>query len=92
MFNLGNFIEDCKVSVNNDQSHLGIKELVENAVSNPSDLITALEPPEKAGATTIYHSNELTIVNVTWAPWMTVFPHNHVKTWVNTNKMDYHHI
>ena len=77
MFNLGNFIEDCKVSISNDQSHLGIKELVESAVSNPSDLIAALGPLEKAGATAIYHSDELTIVNVTWAPWMTVFPHNH---------------
>ena len=42
-------------------------------MSNPSDLITALELPEKAGSKTIYHSNELTIVNVTWAPWMTAF-------------------
>ena len=74
MFNLGNFIEDCKVSISNDQSHLGIKELVESAVSSPGDLIAALGPLEKAGATTMYHSDELTIVNVTWAPWMTVFP------------------
>ena len=65
MFNLGNFIEDCKVSISNDQSHLGIKELVESAASNPGDLIAALGPLEKAGATTIYHSDELTIVNVT---------------------------
>ena len=43
-------------------------------MSNPGDLITALGPLKKAGATTIYHSDELTIVNVNWAPWMAVFP------------------
>jgi len=59
MFKLGNFIEDCKVSVSNDQLHLGIKELVESAVSIPGDLIAALGPLEKAGATTIYHSDGL---------------------------------
>ena len=32
---------------------------------------------KRAGLHKLYHSDELTILNVAWAPMMTVMPHNH---------------
>ena len=77
MFNLDTFIEDCKSAVASDDTHLGIKDLVGRAVSEPGSLMKAIGEPNKAGASPIYSSNNLTIVNVVWAPWMTIYPHNH---------------
>ncbi len=77
MFQLDGFIDDCKTMIQKDASHVGIKDIVERAVSDPKSLMKAIGDPQKAGATAIYNSGLLTIINVVWAPWMTVFPHNH---------------
>ena len=37
----------------------------------------ALGEPQRAGVGTLYRSDGLTILNVVWAPMMTVMPHNH---------------
>jgi predicted metal-dependent enzyme (double-stranded beta helix superfamily) len=36
-----------------------------------------LGEPRRAGLQTLYLSNDLTILNVVWAPMMTIGPHNH---------------
>ncbi len=77
MFNLDNFIESCKSAVTNDGTHLEIREIVEKAVSDPESLMKAVGEPSKAGASPIFSSSNLTIVNVVWAPWVTIYPHNH---------------
>ena len=77
MFDLEAFVENCKTAVEADHSHLGIKDIVESAVSDPDKLIKAIGEPTKPGATAIYSSSNLTIVNVVWAPWVTIYPHNH---------------
>lgn len=77
MFNLDSFIESCNSAVTNDGTHLEIKEIVEKAVSDPNSLMKAIGEPGKAGASPIFSSTNLTIVNVVWAPWVTIYPHNH---------------
>jgi predicted metal-dependent enzyme (double-stranded beta helix superfamily) len=47
------------------------------AVSEPAAVIKALGEPQRGEAHTLYRSSELTILNVIWAPWMTILPHNH---------------
>ena len=37
----------------------------------------ALPEPDGAGFETLYHSANLTILNFTWAPLMSLMPHNH---------------
>ena len=64
MFDLEAFVENCKTAVEVDHSHLGIKDIVESAVSDPDKLIKAIGEPTKPGATPIYSSSNLTIVNV----------------------------
>ena len=80
MFDLEKFIEDCRVARQEKQDQAAVREVVERAVSDPSAIFAALGEPEEAGFKALYQSPELTILNFTWAPLMTLMPHNH-NTW-----------
>ena len=43
----------------------------------PSAIETALGRPHRGGLFSLHHSPELTILNVVWAPGMTIYPHEH---------------
>lgn len=77
MFQLEQFIEDCKAAVSQKHSQQLVREVVARAVSDPSALLKQLGEPARGQMQKLYHSNELTILNVVWAPKMTLFPHNH---------------
>jgi predicted metal-dependent enzyme (double-stranded beta helix superfamily) len=77
MFDPDRFIEDCRSAVAEDPSHKAVREVVARAVSAPANVLKALGEPKRADVQTLYHSNTLTILNITWAPWMTILPHNH---------------
>ena len=77
MFDLEQFIDECKRAVTEDPTHKSVHEIVARAVSEPSQLIQGLGEPEKGEIKELYHSDTLTIINVIWAPKMTVMPHNH---------------
>ena len=77
MFVLDRFIEDCRQAVAQDSSHKSVRDVVERAVSDPGAVFGALGEPTRAGSTVLYRSDELTILNLVWAPWMTLRPHNH---------------
>ena len=77
MFDADRFVEDCRNAVAGDQCHKAVREVVARAVSAPGQVLDGLGEPEEAGLHKIYHSEELTILNVVWAPLMTLLPHNH---------------
>ncbi len=77
MFDLGNFVEDCRSAIRNDPTHGGVAEVVERAMRDPAAILAALGEPIRSGITPIYASPELTILNLVWKPLMTVMPHNH---------------
>ena len=77
MFELERFIDDCKRARTEDETHKAMREVVARAVSEPNAIIAALGEPQEAGFQTLYNSDELTILNFTWAPLMTLMPHNH---------------
>jgi predicted metal-dependent enzyme (double-stranded beta helix superfamily) len=77
MFNLENFVEDCRAAVQQDPTHRGVADLVERAMRDPAGVIAALGEPTGSSIAPIYRSPELTIINVIWKPMMTVMPHNH---------------
>ena len=77
MFDPEQFISDCKEALAQDASHKAVKEVVERAISDPASVFRGLGEPNSGGIQKIYHSEDLTIVNVVWAPGMTVMPHNH---------------
>src|SRR5262245_11220152 len=77
MFDLDQFIADCRTALAADQSHKFVREVVARAVSEPAAVLKGLGEPNRAGLHKLYQSNDLTILNVVWAPMMTLVPHNH---------------
>jgi predicted metal-dependent enzyme (double-stranded beta helix superfamily) len=77
MFDLDRFAADCREALATDKSHKSVREVVARAVSDPAAVLKALGEPKRSEIQKLYHSNDLTILNVIWAPHMTVMPHNH---------------
>ena len=46
-------------------------------MADPSGVLKALGEPTRGAIKTLYRSDDLTILNVIWAPYMTLTPHNH---------------
>lgn len=77
MFELERFIAECRGALRQEPSQNSIREVVARAVSDPSSVLNGLGEPQRGDMQTLYRSDELTILNVVWAPWMTILPHNH---------------
>jgi predicted metal-dependent enzyme (double-stranded beta helix superfamily) len=77
MFDIETFVAECRAAVAQDRSPAAVREVVARAVSEPAAVLKALGEPTRGQIAPIYHSPELTVLNVIWAPKMTIFPHNH---------------
>jgi predicted metal-dependent enzyme (double-stranded beta helix superfamily) len=77
MFDLDQFIADCRAAVAEDSSHKAVREIVARAVAEPGSVLKSVGEPRLAGIERIYHGPDLTILNVVWAPMMTIMPHEH---------------
>jgi predicted metal-dependent enzyme (double-stranded beta helix superfamily) len=80
MFEKEAFIEACVMALKESHPQVAMKDLVGKAIAEPAALDKALGEPVKGGIETIHRSSELTILQVVWAPYMTIYPHNH-QTW-----------
>jgi predicted metal-dependent enzyme (double-stranded beta helix superfamily) len=76
-FDLDRFIADCRLALAEDRSHKSVREVVARAVSEPAAVLGGLGEPRRGEVQKLYHSQDLTILNVIWGPRMTVMPHNH---------------
>ncbi|HEX6155996.1 MAG TPA: hypothetical protein VFZ54_08230 [Burkholderiales bacterium] len=74
---LERFVADCRAAHAADRSHKAVREVVARAVSEPRAVLKWLGAPQRGEVQKLYHSPELTILNVVWAPYMTIYPHNH---------------
>ena len=74
---LERFIADCRAAHSEDPSHRAVREVVARAVAEPAAVLKMLGEPRRGEVQKLYHSPGLTILNVVWAPYMTIFPHNH---------------
>lgn len=77
MFDLDNFIADCREAVDNDPTHKSVTEIVRRAMSSPSEILAKLGEPTEPGIQPLYQSDTLTILNLAWKPSTTIPPHNH---------------
>lgn len=76
-FDLDQFISDCKKAVREHPPQAAINEILARAVSDRASILSALKEPKRAEMQKVYQASDLTILNVIWAPWMTLLPHNH---------------
>jgi predicted metal-dependent enzyme (double-stranded beta helix superfamily) len=77
MFDLEQFISDSKAALHQEPSENSIREVVARAVSEPASVLKGLGEPKQGEIQTLYRARDLTILNVIWAPWMNLLPHNH---------------
>ncbi|MFK8029733.1 MAG: hypothetical protein AB8G18_05805 [Gammaproteobacteria bacterium] len=76
-FTTEQFLDDCRLAVRESDAQQAVLELIRSAVSSPSDIIQSLGEPTTAGIQTLYHSDDLTVLNLSWGPGMSLKPHNH---------------
>ncbi len=77
MFDIERFVDDCKNALAEDNTEKAMREVLARALSAPGDVLKSLGEPDEAGFLKLHHADDLTILNVVWAPLMTLMPHNH---------------
>jgi predicted metal-dependent enzyme (double-stranded beta helix superfamily) len=77
MFDVEQFISDCRAALAADASQRAMRDVVARAVSDPGAVLKALGEPKRAGIETLHHASDLTILNILWGPGMTLMPHDH---------------
>ena len=77
MLDVERFVEECQMALEEHSPGQAIREIVERAISDPSGVEGALGTPDSARIETIHRSDTLTILNVIWAPGMSIYPHDH---------------
>jgi predicted metal-dependent enzyme (double-stranded beta helix superfamily) len=77
VFDLDRFIEYSRAAVLEDSSHRAAREVVARANSGPAAILAALGVPTRAGVTSLYKSDTLTVLNVVRGKRMTIMPQNH---------------
>ncbi len=60
-----------------DSSHKAVREVVARAVSDPVAVLAGLGEPKRGEVQKLHNAKDLTVINVIWAPRMTIMPHNH---------------
>lgn len=77
MFDVEEFIAECQAALKEHSPQAAVRELLERAMSAPTDVEAALGTPTKADRGVLYHAPDLTILNVVWAPQQANWPHDH---------------
>jgi predicted metal-dependent enzyme (double-stranded beta helix superfamily) len=81
MFDLERFVADCRAALNEHSPQSAIKEIVARAVAQPGEVEQGLGTPQEGKLSTLYQAPDLTILNLIWAPGMSIYPHDH-RMWV----------
>jgi predicted metal-dependent enzyme (double-stranded beta helix superfamily) len=77
MFDLDDFIADCRATLREATPELAIRELLTRVLVRPAEVEAALGTPRRGEIRTLHHSPELTVLDVIWTPGMAIYPHDH---------------
>ena len=75
-FAIDELVGDCQAAIAEGQPALAVRDVVRRALERPGEVAEAFGARE-GGLKLIHVSPELTVLHVTWAPGMRLFPHNH---------------
>jgi len=78
VFDPDRFVSDCRAALKEQAPEQAVREVVARAISHPEAVLRALGEPSRGEMTPLHRSEDLTILNVIWAPWMTLLPHDHL--------------
>jgi predicted metal-dependent enzyme (double-stranded beta helix superfamily) len=74
-FDVGRFVDDVKRA--NGEGQAAVDEVLARSISDPGRIIAGLGEPNEAGLNVLHRADDITILNVIWAPLMVLLPHNH---------------
>lgn len=77
MFDIERSVADCRTGLKERSPQSAIKEIVAQAMSNPGEVEKALGTPYEAKLVTLHQAADLTVLNLIWAPGMSIYPHDH---------------
>jgi predicted metal-dependent enzyme (double-stranded beta helix superfamily) len=77
MFDIDEFVADCRAALAEPAPHVAVKQVVERAMRHPDRIAHAL-PATRAELVPLHTSDDLTVLKVVWAPGMRFRPHNHL--------------
>jgi predicted metal-dependent enzyme (double-stranded beta helix superfamily) len=77
MLDLDRFVEDCRAARRETTPELAVKEVLRRALADLAGVQAALGTPRQGQIRTLHHDGALTILDVVWAPGMTIYPHDH---------------
>ena len=77
MFDLDRFVADCRAALTEHSPQAATREVVRRVVAQPGEVERTLGTPTEGKFVTLYHAPDLTILNLIWAPGMSIYPHDH---------------
>jgi predicted metal-dependent enzyme (double-stranded beta helix superfamily) len=77
MFDTDQLIADCQAALSDPSPNKAVREVVARAVADPEALMAVLGTPAKGGAHILHRADDLTVLNVLWAPKAVLLPHDH---------------
>jgi len=76
-FDLDRFVADCGAAKDEHAPTKAVREILARAVNDPQAMLAELGAPSRGEVQRLFVSDELTVINVIWAPGMIIMPHNH---------------
>ena len=67
----------CRQARGEHTPQLAIRDTVEELVSDPSALASAIGPLTEGGIQVLHRAPDLTVLHIAWTPGMKLYPHNH---------------
>ena len=76
MFDVDTLIEECRAAIKETDPRKAVREVLLRTLEQPGNVAQALTK-ETGGLDIIHCTDELAVLNATWAPHMTLLPHDH---------------
>lgn len=77
MFETDVLVADCLTAVRGEtDARRAVREILARTLSKPEPVVQAIGK-DVGGIDLVYSSDELTVLNVIWAPGMAIYPHDH---------------
>jgi predicted metal-dependent enzyme (double-stranded beta helix superfamily) len=77
MFEPDQFVAECQHALRANDPCLAAQDVLARVVCEPDAILAALGEPTEAGVQTLHCADDLTVLNIVWAPRMSLHPHNH---------------
>ena len=75
-FAVDQLVAECQAAIREDTPALAVRDVVRRTLERPLEVAEAFGAKE-GGLNLVHVSPDLTVLHVTWAPGMRLYPHNH---------------